>query len=425
MRIWLIKTGEEMPDDPHGPRLVRMAVLADYLVAAGHQVTFWNAAFNHHRKEPRYAETTRIRSVAGYDAIYLKGRAYRKNISLARFVHQEEVAREFARVAPDESPPDVIVAALPTIELCHAAMAYAQPRGIPYILDCRDMWPDVITEQLTGALRLPASLVALRYRRQRDRALRGAASIVGVTDRFLDWALKGAGRPRRDSDRVFHLAIPAPKQHAPEETAKAEAYWTDLIGPPSPDVTVACFGGTLSRRLDLHTLLAACRLLPGRADPDRLKIVLCGRGDLLEAFEATARDVPHVTFAGWRNAVELDALMKRSTAGLLPYPPAFDFSNHFVNKIGEYLNYGLPIVTGLDGLTEALLKPNDLQLPYEVGNPESLAATLAALPDQSGKSAARAETAKALYRKMFDPERIYPDFVAHIEAIGRSTASQP
>ena len=31
MRIWLIKTGEEMPDDPHGPRLVRMAVLADYL----------------------------------------------------------------------------------------------------------------------------------------------------------------------------------------------------------------------------------------------------------------------------------------------------------------------------------------------------------------------------------------------------------
>lgn len=417
MRIWLVKTGEEMPDDGPASRLVRMAILAEELVSRGHEVTFWNACFNHHKKIMRYDETTKVRSQVGYDIVFLKGRGYQKNISAPRFIHQHEVAREFSREAPKHQAPDVILSALPTIELSREVALYAKRRNVPLAIDCRDMWPEVITEQLRGPLRFPAWLVANHYKRLRSQALSNATSIIGVTTVFLDWALAAAKRPKGPLDRVFHLAVSPGQGFDPDTTNQAKDFWTDLIGPPDETETVACFGGTLSKRLDLETLLAACRLIVDRPEAKTLKIVLCGKGDLTAEFEACARDVPQVTFAGWRNAAELDVLMKRSHVGLLPYPPAFDFSNHFVNKIGEYLGQGLPILTGLDGLTHGLLDPAGLKIPYEVGNPQSLAEALLALPGQKPALKDKADTARTIFHDQFDPAAIYPAFADHLEAL--------
>jgi glycosyltransferase involved in cell wall biosynthesis len=417
MRIWLVKTGEEMPDDGPASRLVRMAILAEELASRGHEVIFWNACFNHHKKTMRYDATTEMRSQAGYDVVFLKGRSYQKNISAARFIHQFEVAREFTREAPKHQKPDVILSALPTIELSREVSLYARQNNVPLAIDCRDMWPEVITEQLRGPLKLPACLIASYYRRLRYQALSNATSIIGVTQVFLEWALAAAKRQRGEKDRVFHLAISPGQGFDKDMTAQAEAYWADLLGPPNNHETLACFGGTLSRRLDLETLLSACHLIAGKPEAKDLKIVLCGKGDLNAEFEACARDVPQVTFAGWRNAAELDVLMKRSHVGLLPYPPAFDFSNHFVNKIGEYLGQGLPILTGLDGLTHDLLDPAGLKIPYEVGNPQSLAEALLALPTQKAALKEKADTARTIFREQFDPAAIYPAFADHLESL--------
>lgn len=422
MRIWLLKTGEEMPDDGTGSRLVRMAILAEELVSRGHEVVFWNACFNHHTKIMRYDETTEVRSEAGYKIVFLKGRAYAKNISANRFLHQREVAQEFAKQAPTYPSPDVILSALPTIELSEAAASYAKTHDVSFAVDCRDMWPEVITEQMKGAMRFPAWLVAQYYERQRYAALSQATSIIGVTDVFLEWAQRAARRTAGDKDRVFHLAINPNTNFAPEVLTQTNAFWDSQIGPATPDETLVCFAGTLSKRLDLVTLLEACRKLGTGTEVQNLKIVLCGKGDLLAEFEACARDVPQVTFAGWRNAADLHVLMQRAHVGLLPYPPAFDFSNHYVNKIGEYLEQGLPTLTGLDGLTHNLLSPHGLKIPYIVGDSDSLAATLRGLPSRKVALAAKADVARQLYLKHFDPRKVYVDFADHLESLAEGTS---
>ncbi len=52
--------------------------------------------------------------------------------------------------------PDVIHVCNVPIELCHAAVTYGRAKGIPVVIDVRDLWPDVYLEvipQRFGLLR--------------------------------------------------------------------------------------------------------------------------------------------------------------------------------------------------------------------------------------------------------------------------------
>ncbi|MEZ5696749.1 MAG: hypothetical protein R3E18_10040 [Sphingomonadaceae bacterium] len=157
MNFWLIQTGEELPIDGPGTRLLRTAILAEELSARGHEVTYMTAAFNHQRKLMRCENSKRIRrgddpSLA-YHCVLLAGRAYTANVSIRRFIHHREVASAFAEMAQTMKRPDAILCGLPTIELAQAVTDYAQRRGIPCALDCRDMWPEVIEERVPRAFR--------------------------------------------------------------------------------------------------------------------------------------------------------------------------------------------------------------------------------------------------------------------------------
>ena len=66
LRIWLVQIGEELPCDEGPPRLLRTALLAAELVQRGHEVTFWNAGFNHQKKKRRPETGTKFAISQGY-----------------------------------------------------------------------------------------------------------------------------------------------------------------------------------------------------------------------------------------------------------------------------------------------------------------------------------------------------------------------
>lgn len=86
LKIWLVQTGEEMPDDPGPPRLLRTALLARQLTERGHEIVFWNATFNHQQKVQRFDKSTVQQSRDGYTIQYLAGRPYSRNISGERIL---------------------------------------------------------------------------------------------------------------------------------------------------------------------------------------------------------------------------------------------------------------------------------------------------------------------------------------------------
>ena len=52
----------------------------------------------------------------------------------------------FRRASRGESHPILIVAAIPSLEWAEAAVEFGRLRGIPVVIDVRDLWPDVFSE---------------------------------------------------------------------------------------------------------------------------------------------------------------------------------------------------------------------------------------------------------------------------------------
>src|SRR5690242_19920782 len=102
LRIWLIQIGEEMPFDSGPPRLLRTALLAAELAARGHEVTYWNAGFNHQKKMLRSETGTKFTIPQGYRVVLLEGRSYKRNISLSRIVSHRQNAKSFTAMSHEE-----------------------------------------------------------------------------------------------------------------------------------------------------------------------------------------------------------------------------------------------------------------------------------------------------------------------------------
>jgi glycosyltransferase involved in cell wall biosynthesis len=421
MRIWLVQSGEEMPVDGIGTRLMRTALLANELTLRGHEVTYWNATFNHQKKIQRFDQTTKICQNESYKTIYLHGRSYRNNISLARIFSQMQNAAEFRRLAPNEPRPDVILCGFPTIELAVAVTDYAKKRKIAVAIDCRDMWPDIFQERLPNFAKCAASPLLARWEHLKVRCMRNASAITGITQEFVEWGLRSAQRPQSELDIPFHLSISseAPSQ---KDIAAARDIWLGKFGKLDDNALICCFAGSLSKRLDLSTLLFAADIL-AEEDQSGFRIVLCGNGDQKRLVSDKAKSNPVLIYPGWCGRAELVSLMQISACGLLPYPNTPDFLASFPNKIGEYLMSGLPVLTALNGATDRMLAPHGLKIAYSEGDHSSLVAALRDFRKYSSKDDLRYKAEK-LGRQHFNPEYIYPAFADWLERVSDLSEGQ-
>jgi glycosyltransferase involved in cell wall biosynthesis len=416
MRFWLVQTGEEMPCDGTDTRLLRTALLADELSRRGHEVVYWNSTFNHQKKVQRFERTCRVRQNGLYDAVFLYGRPYRHNIGLARVLSQRDNAREFLRHAKGQPLPDVIHCGFPPIELIANACEFAEMAGVPSVVDCRDMWPEVIVERLSPVQRLLAAPLLALWRRSKRSALRSATAITGVSKGFVEWGLAAAGRSAGPLDRAFHLTTDSePVPNSSLEAARQE--WREWFTDLPPNSLIICFAGTFSRRLDLETVLDAADLLSSD-ERARVRIVLCGNGDLRTEIAERAAMNPALFYGGWCNRAQLAALMELSSIGLLPYPNTPDFLASYPNKVGEYLMAGLPIMTGLVGAVADLLSPHGLRVEYPVGNAVGMVEVIRSTMARDDLPAMR-EKARAIGRSQFNPEEIYPRFADWLELIAQ------
>jgi glycosyltransferase involved in cell wall biosynthesis len=420
LKVWLLNVGEEIPTDPGPPRMLRTGILAHLLADRGHDVTWWNSTVNHQRKEQRSSTSQRIELRPNLRIELVWGRNYASNTSLARMLSHRDNAREFHRIAPALPRPDVIVAGYPTLELAAAAVDFAVARRIPVAVDFRDMWPDIIESHLGPVLaRIGAPVFAI-WRHRLRRLARDATALIGITDPFLDWALSCSGRPRSPLDKVFHLAID-PKALAAAPASTSRPFWTDDAGLDNSRKVIGCFAGTMSRRLDLTTLLRGAAALPPEVK-ERLLLVLCGRGEAEGDLQRIAQGEPHIMLAGWRNQAEINTLMQHAHFGILPYRSADDFKASYPNKVGEYLSHGLPIMTGLEGITRDLLRQASIGFEYREGDPESARDCLARIARAPETAAGMRMAALSTFDNMFDPVKIYAKFADFAEELAGSQA---
>jgi glycosyltransferase involved in cell wall biosynthesis len=406
MKAWVITVGEPLPKYSPADRIWRSGYLAQLLARRGHEVTWWVSSFDHFRKVQLEPDSRRVPLEPGLTLQFLYGREYPRNVSLARLLNHRENGREFRRIARAEQAPDVILCSFPTIELSCEATAFGQERGVPVVLDIRDLWPDEMLDRVPRVARPFGRLLLAPMYAGARRALRDATALVGLSEEFLGWGLQRAGRARAAADRVIPMGYTGMLDAAAiDDTVRAKLAALGV----DPRKRIFWFSGTFTGNLDLGTVIEAARRLLGEAD---IQFVLCGAGEYDAQWRAQAAGLGNVIFTGWAVASELAYLSSIAWVGLGAYAPHARMSNP--NKVFEYMSAGLPVLLSLGGETRALFEDNDMGQGYTAGDPLSLAAAVQRLARDPLLRERQSANARQVFRERFAPETLYGGFADYL-----------
>jgi len=413
MNIWLLKIGEPVPVDAGcKERLHRTGLLMNYLAEGGHRVTWWTSTFDRIRRESVCDRDLTVSLKERVRIKLLHSPGYKKSVSLARVRDQRHVARKFTACAGGENPPDLILSAYPTVELCKSAIVYGNRHRIPVVLDMRDMWPDIFLDSIPKAVRPFARFLMYPMLRDSRYVCTRATAITGITDEFVDWGLNRGNRERTPLDRSFPMAYitkPPPKN----EIGEAERFWDKLGISRAKADFVACFIGTIGHQFDLATAIRAARKI--RETGRNVTFVICGSGDRLEFYKGMASGDDRVLFPGWVDAARMYVLLRRSSVGLNPIPDRYDFLSTINNKAVEYLSAGLPVLSSpKKGVLHRLLEAEKCGTCYEPGDQPGLSRAIIGLYDDPGGLKAWSENAKQVFERRFDAEIVYREMSRYL-----------
>jgi glycosyltransferase involved in cell wall biosynthesis len=389
-----------------------MGIIANLLKELGHEVVWWTSAFDHQSKEMRPTLPEGAKERLGYDLRLLRGCGYKRNVGFARILDQKITAIAFAREAASELEPEIILTSYPTIDLCQAVVNYGNHRGIPVVIDSRDMWPDIFLNLAPTGLKFLARLALAPMYQGAHRVMAGATSLIGITEPFVEWACKLAGRERTDLDQAFPLAYNDNANNIAEfDLERARKSWTDL-GIELGDHTI-CFFGTLSRQFDIPTLIRAAQVLQRTG----IKFVICGTGERLNDYRNQAKAVNNIFFPGWVNAAGIVTLMERSLAGIAPYLNEKSFTLSIPNKAIEYMAGGLPILTCLSGELQKIIYKHECGLYWKEGSVDELVGVVEVISTNKMLREKMAFNSSKLFKDEFVAGKIYGRLIDHLQLV--------
>lgn len=409
--IWLITTGEPLPSDEGNQRLLRTGILAETLASRGHSIVWWTSTFNHAHKmvRPRHAPIQNISDKL--QTRFLSGISYRTNVSVFRQINHIQVANALAKTINNAPKPDIIICALPTIELCSVATEYGARTGVPVFLDIRDLWPDLILDIVPVWARQTLKFVLSPMFRKARRALTRARGLIAVSENYLDWGIAQTGRERTRYDQVFTLGYRA--YQLPKEELEAGRAVLIKKG-VNPKRKIFCFIGSFGRSYDLETVIAAAKHLKCRGAND-IQFVFAGDGEYGALWRQQSSGLDNVIFVGWIEAPSIASLMDMSIAGFAAYREGAP--QGLPNKLFEYMSAGLPILSSLSGEATQVITRLGCGINYPAGNSQKLAETV--LNISKDDSCLASMSAKSLqgFEKLYSAENVYNKMVDFLENI--------
>lgn len=409
MHVWLLHIGEDLPVDGE-VRKYRYGYLADALVARGHSVVRWAPTFRHTTKTHRFKTDCRIEINPRYHIEFLHTNGYRRNVGFSRLWMNRALGMRLRAKMAGEAPPDIIVAAIPSLEWADAATAYGRSRGIPVVVDVRDVWPDVFYNALPRATRPAGRLLFAPYRRLARRACRGATAITGVSQEYVDWALRLAGRRAAASDLVMPLGFDPPATSSSRIAQHVNQLRDRGIDPQRPS---CFFAGLFERSYDLETVVRAARVLDGSGQRE-IQFLLCGDGAKLPVIRRLAEGLDNVHLLGWVAPAMLQAAASIASIGLCAY--AVDATQSLPNKPFEYMAGELAVVSSLQGELATILERQACGLTYQAGNSQSLSDALQHLLQHRTRLRAMQVRARATWAENYRSSEIYQRFVQVLES---------
>lgn len=243
----------------------------------------------------------------------------------------------------------------PNLLAAQAAAVAASRRGVRFVLEVRDLWPESLIE-VSGK----DGAVAAVLRRIADDLYRRADRIIVLTERNAD-AIAARGIAR---DKFVYV----PNSVDPDQFSAAAA-----APPLVPGRFCAIYAGAHGPANDLDTLVGAARLLHQRGDR-HVHIALVGDGPEKPRLRAAAAGLDNLSFLDPVPKAAIPALFARCQAGILVLRdlPLFRYGVS-PNKLFDYMGASLPVVINVAGDCRDIVERAGCGVAVGPGSAEALA----------------------------------------------------
>ena len=165
----------------------RFRYIGDFLSDAGYQVDLITTTFQHWEKAQRDIDAIKKEDYK-FQLKFIYEPGYRKNIDLRRIRSHSIAAKILQKLLEKEGDYDLIYCEIPPNDVALAAAEYAKKKGIPFVPDVNDLWP----EAMRMVLDIPVVSDILFYPLQRDaeKVYSLVSGIIGTSDEYRDRPLK-------------------------------------------------------------------------------------------------------------------------------------------------------------------------------------------------------------------------------------------
>ena len=311
----------------------RFYYIAKVFANAGWDVEVITVDYQHFKKKPR-DKVTILAQGYPFKITFVHAPAYKKNIDLRRVFSNAVVERNIVSNLKNRITEfNVVYCSIPANNVAAEVSKLCKANNVPIIIDIEDLWPEamsmVIKSEKARQFLLHKMLV------DAETAYKNASGIVGTSEDYTQRAFKKQ------------------KRNIPAETVYVGCDLSDFdqgVMDNSDRVEKAdgefwvTYAGSISTSYDIKTLIDAGRELA----KDNIHIQILGTGSLKEELEkySVSNKLDNVHFWGFTEYHLMAAVLKKSDVVINSFVKGAPQS--IVNKIGDYLGSGKPIINTLE-----------------------------------------------------------------------------
>lgn len=383
----------------------RFRYICEFLTDAGYKVDLITTTFQHWEKTQRDLEKIRKEHYKfGIKFIYEPG--YKKNVDLRRIRSHAIAARNLTALLEKEGDYDLIYAEIPPNDVALAAAEFAKKKGIPFVADVNDLWP----EAMRMVLDIPVVSDILFYPLKRDaeKVYSLVSGVIGTSDEYRD-------RPFQRQERPIPRETVYVGNELREFDEGAEKN-REEIRKPDGEFWVS-YAGTIGTSYDIRTMVLAAEELMKRGRTE-IRFKILGGGPMKEELEelASSRNISSVEFVGYAPYDKMAAYLKASDVLVNSFVRKAPQS--IVTKIGDYLAAGKPMInTCMSPEFRAKVEHDGFGINIEPEDVSVLADAVERLHGDKDGCARMGQKAREIAEEQFDRPKSYRKIEALIRGL--------
>lgn len=404
MHILLIHQAFAALDEPGG---TRHHELARYLAQKGHKVTVIASPVSYltgngqQKRVRKQVDDLGVTIIRSYTLPVLHRSFVWRIFGFLSFMVSSFVTGLFVRKV------DLVWGTTPPIFQGPTAWLLARLKGVPFLLEVRDLWPAFAVA--VGVLK---NKTLIRLSEWLERFLYKHADLVMVNSPGYIEHVKARGA--REVALIPNGADPAMFDPAEDGAAFRQAQGLE-------DRFVVLYAGAHGLSNDLDVVLDAAALLK---DNPAIRIVFLGDGKEKPRLQirATEMGLTNVLFLPPVPKSAMAEALAASDACLAILKPIELYKTTYPNKVFDYMAAGRPVILAIDGVVRQVIEEAQAGISVTPGDPVSMAKAITDLASNPAKCRKMGKNGRLAIENKFSRIELAEKFTALLETMRRRNA---